>query len=124
MVNEKKCNFFINFLIDDYQSLGDAYAEIYFFFDYKGKNRNYIYYDIYDKCRNMINFMYDYYIPLSICLDRQETAAAVIEKSIKEIEEKILDIDNDNNFCDIIINELHGKYYKILYNKEYLDNNI
>lgn len=119
---EKKCSFFIDFLLNDYQDIGDAYAQIYFFFDYKDESRKYIFNNIYDKCCNMTKFIYDYYISFSLYLYGQKKDSNSIQKDIKEIEKKLLNVEDDNNFCDIIINELHEKYYKILYNKKYTEN--
>lgn len=119
---EKKCSFFINFLINDYQSVGDAYAQIFFFFDYKDKARKYIFNNLYDKYCNMVNFIYDYYISLSLYLDGRKSNNNEIKKDIKEIEDKLLNAEDGSIFCDTMINELHGRYYKIMYNKEYSDN--
>ena len=70
----------------------------------------------------VVNFIYDYYISLSLYLDGRKSNNNEIKKDIKEIEDKLLNAEDGSIFCDTMINELHGRYYKIMYNKEYSDN--
>lgn len=118
---EDKCNFYINHFLKDFPSIGDAYANIYFFCDIKMKKRKYIYNRIYSKCRDMANYIDSYYYSFATYINKTGETKIAIEKHIKKLEDKLFE-DNgnyiENDFCSNIMNELNGKYYKIIYGKE------
>ena len=118
---EDKCRFYINHFLKDFPSIGDAYANIYFFYDINKKKRKYIYNNIYSKCRDIANYIDEHYYNFATYINKTGESEHAIKKHIKDIENKLFK-ENENmiesNFMNSIMNELNGKYYKIMYGKE------
>ena len=115
---EDKCKFFINHFYRDFPSIGDAYADIYFLWDYKKKNLKYIYDNIYSKCRDMAYDIDNYYFDFATYINKTGKNSQIIKEYIQMLESKYLNNKIENNFRVTIMNELNGEYYKILYGKE------
>ena len=119
---EDKCNFFINHYLKDFPSIGDSYADIYFFFDFKKNNKKYIFNCIYRKCKEMIDSIDFYYFNFATYLNKTGENKKSIEQHIEELENKLFEVSGINvksDFSDKIMNELNGKYYNLLYGHEY-----
>ena len=124
---EDKCHFYVNHFLKDFPSIGDAYANIYFFWDIKKRKRKYIYDNIYSKCRDMGNYIDSYYYNFATYINKTGEADHAIDNYIKKIESELFNQKGnkiESDFMDNIMNELNGEYYKIMYGKEMdCDNN-
>lgn len=118
---EDKSRFYINHFLKDFPSIGNAYADIYFFWDFKKKKRNYIYNNIYSKCRDMANYIDSRYYNFATYINKTGEAKHAIENYIKDIETRLFKENGnkiESDFMNTIMNKLNGEYYKIMYGKE------
>lgn len=119
-----KCGYFINHYLKDFPSIGEAYAEIYFFFDFKNNNKKYIYNNIYCKCKEMMDTIDSYYLNFQLYINKTGENTKTIERYIELLENKLFLYDGINaksNFSDEIMSELNGKFFKIVYGHNYKD---
>ena len=122
---ENKCNFFMNHYLKDFPSIGDTYANIYFFLDFRKNNTKYIFNNIYSECKKMIDTIDLYYFNFATYLNKTGESKKTIEKYIKELENKLFVINGhsvNSDFSDKMMCELNGKYCKLLYGHKYTKN--
>ncbi len=86
---EDICNFFINHFYRDFPSIGDAYADIYFLWDYKKKKLKYIYNNIYSKCRDMSYYIDNYYFDFATYINKTGKNSQIIKEYTKNLEKNI-----------------------------------
>jgi len=105
----EKCKFFIEYYNKDFSDYGLSYANIYFLFDFKGKNKKYIYDNIYCKTFNLSNTINNHYWNFRWYVDGTGKNDEAVKKMVKSIEK------NMKIFMDKIPYEFENRYYKIMY---------
>lgn len=105
----EKCKYFIEYYNRDFSDYGLAYSNIYFLFDFKNKNKKYIFNNIYSKCYSLSNHIQEHYWHFRYYVDGSGKNDKVIGKFIEEVEKEMED------FLDEVPKEMENKYYKIMY---------
>jgi len=125
----KKVDMYLDFINSDLPDLGTAYNNIDFIFDCKKESKLYIYNNIYNPIKGLEEKISSYYWNFAWHKDGSGRNSEVMGDFIDEIEGRIFEVKSadinkktevtgsHNKFCKEIRNELSGKYYKLMYNK-------
>ncbi|HHX60328.1 MAG TPA: hypothetical protein GX707_06275 [Epulopiscium sp.] len=115
--SEDKIDFFIRLYDKDLYSLGIAYRDIDFFYDFNKKNKLYVYNKIYFPILELEREIKAHYRNYIYHKDGSGRNLEVMEKYIDEFEQMIYMDNNYNVFFKEITEELGNKYYILMYGK-------
>ncbi len=121
---EKKCEYFTNYYLKDFEDLGTAYANIYFLFNQYSAKKKYITDEIFNKCLNFSRLIEEHYWHFKWYLDGTGKNKQVIQGFIDEIENEMLEVEHEGigkfikpKITENLMNKLENQYYIIMYGK-------
>lgn len=127
---ENKIDRYLDYLNKDLPDFGDAYNKIHFLFDFKKKNKLYIYNQIYLPIQNLNNKFRDYHEEFEIYKNSSDKNQSIMAKYCTEIDVLVFNEIKCTKNGEIlpvtikvnalfrkIIRELNNRYYIIMYGK-------
>lgn len=111
---EKKCQFYIDYCLQDFYDINEAYDDIYFMICKKSKDE---YELVYEKLKDITNLIYNYYFEFSWFLNGTGKTKNGINEDIQKIEIKLLNKSKTTNiFYFEIEKQINSLYSKIVKN--------